>query len=97
MQAIITKYIGPTDTKAARIKATCASGSKTVAWDHAWDTGANHRIAAVELATKLGLIGFGFGQLESGDLPNGTYAHVIVNGRDTPSATPRLDGANSAK
>jgi len=34
MQAILIKYIGPTDTKGSRIKATCARGSITIGYPH---------------------------------------------------------------
>lgn len=38
MQAIITKVLGPTDTKPMRVKATTASGvSVTMSWDHELD------------------------------------------------------------
>jgi len=56
MQAIITKYLGPTNIRAARIKATAHTGqggSITVLWDHALDASANHRVAAIVLADKL--------------------------------------------
>ena len=56
MQAIVTKYSGPTNHRGARIKATAHTGqggSVTVAWDYALDTSANHRAAAVALVEKL--------------------------------------------
>ena len=34
MQAIQTKYIGPTNTKGARIKAFCAAGSITIPYNY---------------------------------------------------------------
>lgn len=43
MQAICTKYLGPTNTKGARIKAYTESGlSATVAYDHSLNTTENH-------------------------------------------------------
>lgn len=52
-QAITTKYLGPTDTRGARIKATCDAGSLTVPYDHALDAPGNHREAAKALAVRL--------------------------------------------
>lgn len=34
MQAITTKYLGPTDTKGSRIKVSSYCGSKTYSYDH---------------------------------------------------------------
>lgn len=33
-QAVVTRYLGPTNTRGARIKATCSAGSVTVPYDH---------------------------------------------------------------
>ncbi len=53
-QAITTKYLSPTNTKGARIRATSASGiSKTVAYDHALDAEGNHLAAARYLVAYL--------------------------------------------
>lgn len=50
-----TRYLGPTDHRGARIKATnLTSGrSVTIAWDHELDAGPNHEAAARALYTKL--------------------------------------------
>lgn len=53
-QAIVTRYLGPTDRRGARVKATAAAGSVTVSWDHALDQAANHAAAAQALAAKFG-------------------------------------------
>lgn len=53
-QAIVTTYLGPTRTKAARIKATADAGSVTVMWGHELGTEENHRAAALVLVEKLG-------------------------------------------
>lgn len=53
-QAIHTKFLGPTDYRGARIKATCDAGSITVGYDHALDTGPNHAVACETLIRKLG-------------------------------------------
>lgn len=66
-QAIVTKYIGPTDHRGARVKATAAALAITVSWDHSLDVSANHTAAARELADKLGWTG----QWCGGGLPLG--------------------------
>lgn len=53
-QAIETKYLGPTNTKGGRIKATAWAGSVTVPYDHALDTAENHHAAQLALRRKLG-------------------------------------------
>lgn len=75
-QAITTKYIGPTNTRGSRVKATSASGDTlTLAWDDAVGGDANHRYAAGELATKLQWAGtWHCGATEAG------YCFVCVDG-----------------
>ncbi len=51
---IVTKYIGPTDHRGSRIKATHerdseTKWSKTVGWDYSLDANKNHERAAQEL------------------------------------------------
>lgn len=74
LQAIVTKYLGPTNTRGARIKATCAGGSITRAYDYALNTDAQHHAAAIDLCNKLGWV---FSRLHSGVLPNGDGVHVL--------------------
>jgi len=51
---ITTKYIGPTDHKPGRVKATAGSGRTiTLAWDHGLNVTENHSAAAAALAGKL--------------------------------------------
>lgn len=58
MQAIRTRYLGPTNTRGARVKAVSASGlSATVGRDYAKDVQADERRAAVALCRKLGWSG----------------------------------------
>jgi hypothetical protein len=56
-QAISTKYLGPTDYRGGRIKATADAGSVTLGWDHALSSLQNHAEAARALALKLGWTG----------------------------------------
>ena len=51
-QAIETRYLGPTNTKDGRIKASAWAGSVTVPYDHELNTEDNHRAAAMALAAK---------------------------------------------
>ncbi len=51
-QAIVTKYIGPSNTKGSRIKARAAAGSLTVHLDSALNIENNHAKAAEALANK---------------------------------------------
>lgn len=55
-QAIQTKYLGPTNHRGSRVKASCAAGSVTVPWDHALNTENNHAAACAALCAKLGWI-----------------------------------------
>ena len=52
-QAIITKCLGPTNTRGTRIKATAAAGSVTVNWDYSLGMDANHARAAKVLVDKF--------------------------------------------
>ena len=67
MQAIITKYLGPTESRGARVKATAQAGSVTIHWDDALDIEENHDRAAMTLAHKLGWISQTSGKPYSGE------------------------------
>jgi hypothetical protein len=57
-QAIQTKFLGPTDCRGSRVKATTESGvSITIDWDHSKNVEENHTAAAFALAAKLGWTG----------------------------------------
>ena len=55
MQYIHTKYLPPTDNKGGRVKAKASSASEslTIAYDHSIDCEQAHAKAAMLLATKL--------------------------------------------
>ena len=59
MQSITTKYLGPSNTRGAKIKASSASGiSVMVPYDHSAPSDVeNHGQAAQALAKKLGWTG----------------------------------------
>lgn len=74
MHAITTKYIGPTNTKGARIKATAGAGSITVTYDYDGSAEDAHKIAAYALVKKMEWDG----KLTTGVLHNGDYVHVFT-------------------
>jgi len=76
-QAIETRYLGPTNTKGGRIKATAWAGSVTIGYDHALGHAENHRAAADALLAKLGWDGT-FAQ--GGNVKGDGYHFVNVEG-----------------
>jgi len=56
-QAIKTKFLGPTETKPARIRAECDASAETTPYDHSLDADQNHIRAAKTLANNLGWSG----------------------------------------
>ena len=79
MQTIMTKYLGPTDTKAPRVKAMTSSGHRgstyTVEWDDSIDVEGNHADAAQKLLDRLGWRG----EWRMGAMDRG---YVFVNATD---------------
>jgi hypothetical protein len=65
-QAIVTRYIGPTNYRGSRVKATCEGGSIILEWNDALNSKQNHDAAAKALANKLD---WG-GEWHSGCLPD---------------------------
>ena len=57
MQAITTKFLGPTNARGSRIKASAYAGSITIGYAHELNNEENHRAAAVALCEKFGWIG----------------------------------------
>ena len=80
MNAAATKYIGPTNTHGARIKARCAAGSITVGFDYALNEDERHLGAANALVKKLGWTADFYGKLVSGVIHTGEHVHVFVKG-----------------
>lgn len=68
--AIVTRYLGPTNTLGGRIKATLAGRSITVPYDHVLTPDGNHYAAARKLVGHDNLVG--------GALPNGNRAWVVM-------------------
>lgn len=75
MQAIITKYLGPTNTKGSRIKASCAAGSVTIDYPDELSGIDCHAKAAYALLAKMH---WGY-KLVGGQLPSQEYAFVMVD------------------
>jgi len=77
---IVTKYLGPTNSRGSRVKATSGSGkTATVSWDHELDAHDNHAAAATSLVWKaLGIPADNL-TLIGGTLPtNDGYAFAVL-------------------
>ncbi|MFA7250090.1 MAG: hypothetical protein WC273_10725 [Dehalococcoidia bacterium] len=77
MQAIQTKYHGPTNSTGSRITARCDAGRLTVPYDYALNIDGNHRAAAEALLVKVGWDNLH--SLASGTLHDGSGAHVLID------------------
>jgi len=69
MQTIVTKYLGPTNFRGARIKAVTSGGrhSVTIGFPYELDEEGRHWLAASELIRKLGWTGvYHCGALQTG-------------------------------
>lgn len=84
-QAISTKYLGATNHRGSRIKATCPAGSLTVPFDHALNAPNNHAAAGIALARKLGWTG----TLSLGGTKEG-YVLVFVDDYSTVQLHPNV-------
>lgn len=51
-QAIVTQYLGPTNNRGSRVKASAEVGSVTLSWDYGLSPSENHKLAALALANK---------------------------------------------
>lgn len=74
MQAIETKYHGPTNSKDSRISATCQAGRIIISCKDELNLEQNHIAAAVQLCVKLGW-SYDF---VSGTLKNENFVHVFT-------------------
>lgn len=73
MQAITTKYFGPTNVRGSRIKATAEAGSIIVQYDDRLNSSQNHCAAAKAFANKMG---WNYGTWYMGGLHNGDRVFV---------------------
>ena len=89
MQAIQTKYFAPTDTKGARIKATCERGTRTIPYPYELSGDSVHREAALQLIERFVAEDWKERSIPpsqnpwkrafvSGSLSDGTMAHVFL-------------------
>ena len=76
MQAIRTRYAGPTGSSGSRIIATAQAGRAIFPYDHALDTDGNHRAAAEQLANRFDWLDAC--QLTSGVDSRGDHVHVLT-------------------
>lgn len=90
MQAIITRYLPPTNTKPSRVKASCARGSVTISYPHELSGEEVHVFAASALVAKF--VKEDVAQYKTpadknpwnrkrvvGQLPSGEHAHAFVS------------------
>ena len=77
MQAIQTRFLGPTNVRGSRYKAIAQAGSLTLDADHRLNPEDNHRAVAEAFARKLKWLDHNEG-LVGGQLPGGDYAWVFV-------------------
>jgi hypothetical protein len=77
MQAIRTKFAGPTNTRGSRIIATSYKARSTFPYDYELDLDANHARAAELHAAKAWRTDAPV-RLTSGTLPDGSQAHVVA-------------------
>lgn len=78
-QAIVTKWLCPTNVRGSRVKAIAAAGSVTLSWNHSLNPEQNHARAAEALANKFKWRGHWFG----GGMPKDSgYAFICVDSKD---------------
>ena len=100
MQAIQTRYLGPTNHRGSRIVAQCQSARIVLEWDDSMSVDQNHQSAARALILKMHWHRNHAPQGESrphwysGSLPGGAMVHVcawpdaVVNGLVSEPARP---------
>ena len=92
MQTIMTKYLGATATKDARVKAMTSSGHRgstyTVEWDHSLDVEGNHAYVAQQLLDRLGWPGM----WRMGSSVYGGYVFVNVHDHNSPKLMAKTTG-----
>jgi hypothetical protein len=80
MVAIITKFLGPTNSRGSRILVKSDAGKVsriTVSWDHALNPEDNHLAAAQEYVKRNEWDKDCYGRIVGGGIPHG-YAFVFV-------------------
>lgn len=97
MQAIVTKYLCPTNVRGSRYKATCQAGSITVSADAGLSLDDNHAAACAALCKKLDDANEAKYGPESrriwsmpkavGQLPDGAWVHVFIDQSEAHATT----------
>ncbi len=85
-QAITTKYLGHTNYRGTRIKASCSRGSLTVSGDASLNLAENHIKAAVELIKSFMDNDHENYRSEGGAWVNNPWNHPFVTGVTGPGA-----------
>jgi hypothetical protein len=80
-QAIQTKFLRPTNSRGAKVKAFAAAGSVTISWDHRLNPEQNHRAAAEMFANRMNWTGTWI----AGTLPAGDMVFTLVELSDPPA------------
>jgi len=78
MQAIITKFLAPTNHRDTRIKATASAGSITAPYYNKLSVEENHKKAAEMFRAKYEWTSPYYGEIYGGQMPNGDYVWVMV-------------------
>lgn len=92
MQAIITKYHGPTNKRGSRISAQCARGKMFFPWAYDVDDVANHELACLELRRQFAHSDALMYKTDAkaspwlrpmvcGQIPSGEYVHVFTGAK----------------
>lgn len=83
-QAIVTKYIGPSNVRGSRVKASASAGSVTISYNSALNSEDNHLAAAETLARKYGWLDNA--TLHGGGMPDGSgNVYVMIHKGDAQS------------
>ena len=80
-QAIVTKFLAPTNSRGSRVKAVCEAGNYIMPWQHALNVEDNHKLAARHLARKLEWHGKWHGGAPAGS----GYVFVLATDFDSDS------------
>lgn len=74
MQAIVTKWLGPTNHRGSRIKVSCDALTRTYSWDYSKGVEENHAQAIAKHCARLGWAG----TLVIGGAPDKGSPHAFV-------------------
>lgn len=74
MQAIRTRFLGPTNTKGARIVVEAFAGRKVYNWHYGSSDEENHKLAAIKFAISKNWL---YSKMHGGQLKDGSYVFVM--------------------